>query len=153
MILLTSTQIPVSSSALVTELVALTSSLHQPLFHPSIVSLLATFSTSIAHFQVLELCSSGALVDFLKSRNPPTLVDSELRGVIKSMVDGLLYLKKESVVHGNINPSNLLLTSDGRIVSYPTLLDRIFLSAAIETIKLWLCSLSLILQSCHSTHS
>ncbi|KAG6918316.1 hypothetical protein DXG01_015174 [Tephrocybe rancida] len=89
-----------------------TTALHQALHHPNIVSLLSAFSTNQNHIHILELCSNGNLVQFLESRPKPTLTEPELRGVAKSLADGLAYLKKELVVHGDIDPSNILLTSD-----------------------------------------
>ncbi|KAG6900176.1 hypothetical protein C0993_001888 [Termitomyces sp. T159_Od127] len=93
-----------------------TTSLHQALHHPNIVSLFSAFSTNQDNFQILELCSIGDLSTFLKSRPQPTLIESELRGVTKSLTDALIYLRKELVVHGNIDPSNVLLTSDYGVV-------------------------------------
>ncbi|KAG6903124.1 hypothetical protein C0995_004671 [Termitomyces sp. Mi166 len=42
----------------------------------------------------------------------PTLIESELRSLAKSLADALIYLRKELIVHADINPSNILLTSD-----------------------------------------
>ena len=66
---------------------------------------------------ILELCSVGSLSEFLHSRPLPTLLESELRGVTKSLVDALTYLKKELVVHRNINLCSVLLTGDLGVVS------------------------------------
>ncbi|KAH0586347.1 hypothetical protein H2248_007588 [Termitomyces sp. 'cryptogamus'] len=87
-------------------------SLHQALHHPNIVSLLSAFSTNQDNFHVLELCSIGDLSNFLDSRPQPSLTESELRGVTKNLADALVYLRRELIVHGDINPSNVLLTSD-----------------------------------------
>ncbi|KAF5382419.1 hypothetical protein D9615_002978 [Tricholomella constricta] len=89
-----------------------TTSLHQALHHPNIVSLLSAFSTVKETFQVLELCSVGNLSQFLRARPLQTLQELELRGVTKSLADALTYLRKELVIHGDINPSSILLTTD-----------------------------------------
>ncbi|KAL6304318.1 kinase-like domain-containing protein [Sparassis latifolia] len=89
--------------------------LHQALHHPCIVSLLSTFSTPSSHYHVLELCSRGTLSSLLKSRQPSFLSEGELRGVVKSLVDALVYLKKERVLHRDLKASNILLTEDFRI--------------------------------------
>lgn len=91
--------------------------LHHTLFHPSIVSLLSTLATSSASYHVLELCPKGTLHDFLHSRNPPTLTEAELRGVLKSVVAAVSYLHKRNIVHRDIKPSNILLGDDFRVVS------------------------------------
>jgi polo-like kinase 4 len=45
------------------------------------------------------------------------LLETELRGIIKGLLDALVYLKKEFVIHCNITPSNILLTNDHGVVS------------------------------------
>lgn len=96
-------------------------SLHQSLSHPCIVSLFSTFTTPSAQFHLLELCSGGTLAHCLQD-NP--LTEAHLRGVLKSLVEALIYLKKQGIVHRNIRPSNVLLTSDRRVVSCLGLLYR-----------------------------
>ncbi|KAG5642666.1 hypothetical protein DXG03_002350 [Asterophora parasitica] len=91
-------------------------SLHQALHHPNVVSLLSVFSTAKETFHVIELCSVGSLSQFLRARPLQSLQESELRGVTKSIADALAYLQKELVVHGDINPSNILLTADYGVV-------------------------------------
>jgi Serine/threonine protein kinase len=108
-------KIPLTSSSSTATLDSL-KSLHQALHHPSIVSLLSTFATPSAHFHVLELCSHGSLSTFLHTRDPPILSEGELRGLLGRLIDALVYLKKELVIHRGIEPSNILLTSDYRIV-------------------------------------
>ncbi|KAJ7254400.1 kinase-like domain-containing protein [Mycena haematopus] len=86
--------------------------IHVSLSHPSIVSLLSTFSTPLADFQVLELCLGGTLSTYLEGQ---LLSEGHLRGVLKSLFEALIYLKNQGVVHRNIRPSNVLLMTDGRI--------------------------------------
>lgn len=95
---------------------ASSTSLHHALHHSTIVSLLSIFATPTAYFHVLELCSQGTLTSYMRLRDPPTLSEGELRGVLKSLVDALLYLRKELVIHRDIKPDNILLANDYRIV-------------------------------------
>jgi polo-like kinase 4 len=44
------------------------------------------------------------------------LSESELCGLLKSLVNALLYLHKEQVIHGNIKAENILIADDYRIV-------------------------------------
>ncbi|KAJ7645417.1 kinase-like domain-containing protein [Mycena polygramma] len=85
--------------------------IHLSLSHPCLVSLFSTFSTPSAHFHLLELCSGGTLSSYLEYR---PLSEDLLAGVLKSLFEALVYLKNEGVVHRNIRPSNILLTTDGR---------------------------------------
>lgn len=93
-------------------------SLHQALHHPTILSLLSAFSTTTTDYHVLELCSRDTLSNYLVTCNPPVLSECELRGVLKSLTEALLYLRKERVIHRDIKTSNILLTDDYRVVSY-----------------------------------
>jgi polo-like kinase 4 len=49
------------------------------------------------------------------------VTEDHLRGVLKGVVEALIYLKKQSIVHRKIKPSNVLLTTEGRIVSFPSI--------------------------------
>jgi polo-like kinase 4 len=80
------------------------------------VSLLSTFSTSAAFYLVLEPCSEGTLAKFLSTRHAPGLLEGELRGILRSAVEAMIYLKKEGISHNDITPANLLLTNDFRVV-------------------------------------
>jgi polo-like kinase 4 len=106
---------PSGSGAPSAQLLASTE-LHQVLHHPTIVSLLSTFSTRTAHYRVVELCSRGTLSGFLGERRPAVLSESELRSLLKSVVDALIYLSKERIVHNGIAATNILLADDYRIV-------------------------------------
>lgn len=54
----------------------------------------------------------------MTSRNPRSLTESEARGVFKAIVDALVYLARERILHRDIKADNILLTEDGRIVCY-----------------------------------
>ncbi|KZT12112.1 uncharacterized protein LAESUDRAFT_691279 [Laetiporus sulphureus 93-53] len=88
--------------------------LHQALHHPSIVSLFSSFSNSRGLYHVLELCRMGSLSEFLQSRHPPILSEDELRGVLKNIVDALIYLRSEHILHRGITTSNIQLSEGCR---------------------------------------
>ncbi|KAI0801921.1 hypothetical protein BC629DRAFT_1591587 [Irpex lacteus] len=88
-----------------------TETLHRSLFHPNIVSLLATPSG----YHVLEYCPQGTLQDRLKLSPENKLSEGELRGVVKGLVDGLTYLSKERVIHRDIKPANIYLSGEWRV--------------------------------------
>ncbi|TBU48611.1 kinase-like domain-containing protein [Dichomitus squalens] len=90
-------------------------SIHSALCHPTIVTLISSFVAPSGYYHVLELCENGNLADFLHARDPQALTEEELRGVARTLVDALLYLKKERVVHRDIKPSNVLITGNYRL--------------------------------------
>ncbi|KAI0769454.1 kinase-like domain-containing protein [Trametes elegans] len=90
-------------------------SIHSTLCHPSIVSLISSFNAPSGYCYVLELCSAGTLSELLESRESRALVEGELRGLVRTLIDGLVYLKKELVLHRDIKPSKIMITEDGRV--------------------------------------
>lgn len=102
----------------------LSGSLHSALYHPSIVSLISTFSAPSGYYQVLELHQEGTLANLLYARASHVLTEPELRGVARTLIDALIYLKKELVLHRDINPSNIMITQHGRIVRHMFVLKR-----------------------------
>ncbi len=90
--------------------------LHSKLHHPSIISLLSSFHTSSEYYHVLELCAAGPLSRYLMSRATRRLTESEARGVLRQLIDGLLYLGRQRVIHRDIKADNILLTEDMRLV-------------------------------------
>lgn len=76
------------------------------------MSLLATPSG----YHVLEYCPQGTLQDRLKLSPENKLSEGELRGVVKGLVDGLTYLRKERVIHRDIKPANIYLSGEWRVV-------------------------------------
>ncbi|KAF8312466.1 hypothetical protein DL93DRAFT_2228981 [Clavulina sp. PMI_390] len=89
-------------------------SLHTSLHHPAIVSLLSTFNTPTEYCQVLELCIT-TLSAFITQRTPRSLTESEARGVLKSVVDALMHLAGESILHRDIKADNILVSENGRV--------------------------------------
>ena len=65
----------------------------------------------------MEFCHNGSLQDYLHGRDPGVLSEAELRGVTRTLVDALSYLRKERILHRDIKPSNVLITKDFRFVS------------------------------------
>lgn len=85
------------------------------------MSLLSAFTAGSVQYYILELCINGSLQDVLLLRRSHALCENELRGVVKGLVDALIYLRKERVIHRDIKPSNILLSESSRVVSRRTL--------------------------------
>lgn len=109
----------VSLSIVALESLTDSSTLHQSLYHPSIVSLHSFFSTPSAHYHVLEYCSRGTIQDVLLSRSPPVLTEPEIRGILRGVVSALVYLRNECILHRDLKPGNVLINEDSRVVSSP----------------------------------
>nr|GAT58797.1 predicted protein [Mycena chlorophos] len=101
----------VSPSSTEIERLVETSNLHSSLSHPSILSLFSTFSTPSANFQLLELALGGPLESVIDGK---PLSETHVRCIVKGVAEALLYLRKENIIHRNVQPSTILLATDGR---------------------------------------
>ena len=61
--------------------------------------------------------------------------EDELRGVVKSLVDALTYLRKERIIHRNLKPSSVLLDETFRPVCFYLVFDA-SADPSLETFRL-----------------
>jgi serine/threonine-protein kinase 11 len=81
------------------------------LSHPNILRIKAVFFDRLAQivYAVLEYADCGSL-----ERARTNLSPTVLPAIFKQILSGLLHLHENGIVHQDIKPSNLLLSSDGR---------------------------------------
>ncbi|KAL1736708.1 hypothetical protein EV714DRAFT_279244 [Schizophyllum commune] len=82
------------------------------LSHPSLVTFVASLSSRV---HVVQHCSSGSLREFLKERNHDSMAEYDVASLLKGIADALGYLAQELIVHGDVNPDNMLLNSTGQL--------------------------------------
>ena len=92
-------------------------SIHYRLNHPSILKLYAFFEDSDFVYLVLEHCENGEVQRYLKALGHP-LSEDEAREVMTQLMDGMLYLHSNNILHRDLSLANLLLTRDMKIVGY-----------------------------------
>ena len=85
--------------------------------HPNLVKLHEVIKSreSGKLLMVMEYCEAGPLVkagQLSPDRRMPEVI---AQYYFKHVVDGLLYLHKEGIVHGDIKPENMLLAGDGNV--------------------------------------
>lgn len=80
--------------------------------HPRIVELLAVVDDPPGIALVLAWMAGGSLRDLLDQRG--TLVAGALVAVLADVAEALTAIADRGLVHGDLKPSNLLLTADGR---------------------------------------
>jgi polo-like kinase 4 len=90
--------------------------IHYQLKHPSILELYTFFEDRNYVYLVLELCQNGEMQRYLKNRNKP-LDEEETRHYLKQVVDGMIYLHSNDILHRDLTLSNLLLTKEMNVVS------------------------------------
>lgn len=88
--------------------------IHARLKHPSILELYTFFEDTNHVYLILELAHNGTLHRFLAERQK-SLNEFESANIISQVVNGLLYLHSNNIMHRDISMSNLLLTASMHI--------------------------------------
>ena len=83
--------------------------IHWQLRHSSVLELYNYFEDSEYVYMVMELCDGGNMFEFLKERGG-RLPEDEARSVMYQLVNGLVYLHSNGIIHRDLKLSNLLLT-------------------------------------------
>ncbi|KAL5766838.1 hypothetical protein ACOSP7_017455 [Xanthoceras sorbifolium] len=84
--------------------------------HPNIVKLFEVIDDQKADhlYIVLEYVEGNSIGNI--SRTPGQIFDEETaRSYFKDIIAGVIYLHSHNIVHGDIKPENLLLTTNGRV--------------------------------------
>ncbi|XP_055530528.1 serine/threonine-protein kinase PLK4 isoform X2 [Wyeomyia smithii] len=84
-------------------------SIHSRLKHPSILELYTFFEDANYVYLVLELAENGELQRYLRETKK-TFSEHEAATVLKQVVEGLLYLHSNHILHRDMSLANLLLT-------------------------------------------
>uniref|UniRef100_A0A8D9EUT2 Serine/threonine-protein kinase SAK n=1 Tax=Cacopsylla melanoneura TaxID=428564 RepID=A0A8D9EUT2_9HEMI len=87
--------------------------IHSKLCHPNVIKLLDHFSYGDNIYLVLELCENDTVKRYLDENGK--LSEREARDLLEQIVQGLLYLQSQNIVHRDIKPDNLLLTKDMQV--------------------------------------
>lgn len=97
---------------------------HRSLHHPAVLSLFSAFETPYAFYEVLEYCSRGSLAEYFPSPGPMSknahiqkLDSSQLRGVVRNLIEGVIYIHRNQILHLDLRPSNIYISKDNRMVS------------------------------------
>lgn len=92
-------------------------SILKSLQHKNIIQLLSCFSDEEKQriYIVLEYANGGSLSSFLERAPEKRLGLYQARKFFSDLVSGLQYLKREKILHRDIKPDNLLLTTEGNL--------------------------------------
>lgn len=83
--------------------------IHSRLKHPSILELYTFFEDNNYVYIVLELAHNGTLHKYINDHQA-TLSEIDAANIITQVVNGLIYLQSNNIMHRDISMSNLLLT-------------------------------------------
>ncbi|OON23087.1 kinase domain protein, partial [Opisthorchis viverrini] len=107
-------------------------SILQKLSHPHIVRMLDFSWDDRSVFLFMEYCAGGDLSDFLHAKN--RLPEPLVRRFLRQMALALQYLKEKNIIHMDLKPQNILLTSSTNPVLKVT--DFGFAKRTKDTIQL-----------------
>ncbi|KAJ3293304.1 Serine/threonine-protein kinase plk4 [Borealophlyctis nickersoniae] len=83
--------------------------IHWQLRHKSILELYNYFEDDSYVYLVMELCKNGELYRYIQQQKSP-LSEPEARGTATQLIEGMLYLHANGIIHRDLKLSNLLLT-------------------------------------------
>lgn len=88
--------------------------LHKKLKHANIVALYDVIYDEDSHtiYLIMELCEKGNLATFQKKR---PMKEYHIQRYINRLASGLKYLRENNVIHRDLKPQNLLITSSNEI--------------------------------------
>lgn len=81
--------------------------------HKNIIQLLDTFETSKHIIFVMELCSGGDLLNYVRKRRK--LTEDYAKAIFKQILEALHYCHKLNILHRDIKLDNIILDSEGVI--------------------------------------
>jgi serine/threonine protein kinase len=92
--------------------------------HPNIMPLLSIFFEQIESISsvCLEMpyCDGGSIVDYVINVRPGL---AHGRVILLQVVDALAHMHTKKVVHGDLKPANILMTTNGLMTSQPKVAD------------------------------
>lgn len=81
--------------------------------HKSVVKLFETFETEKHYLFVMELCSGGDLLSYVRKRRK--LAEPVAKYFFKQIVEGIGYIHSKNILHRDIKLDNILLDDKGHI--------------------------------------
>lgn len=81
--------------------------IHRAMRHPNVVEFRGVFQDNDYVYILLELCSGGTVLDVLKQKTP--FSEDQTASMSKQLLEGLVYLHKQRVIHRDLKLQNFLL--------------------------------------------
>lgn len=81
--------------------------------HPGVVTLKAVYEDTESFYLVMEFCSEGLLLDQMAREGPYS--EHQVANILKELVLVIKYCHDMGVVHRDVKPENILLSSSGKM--------------------------------------
>lgn len=89
--------------------------IQKKLNHPNIVKAYYMFSDKYNYYILLEYCPGGTIRDLIKDNKNPYLNEQETRKILIDVVNGVIYLHKNHIIHRDLKLTNYMIGSDGKV--------------------------------------
>ncbi|KAA6375228.1 MAG: putative NEK/NEK2 protein kinase, partial [Streblomastix strix] len=90
--------------------------IHFHLHHENIIEFVEAFLHEDNFYIVMELAQGENLSDFYtKKKNGEFITEEEAWRILKGIASGIAYLHSKRILHKDLRPQNVLLTSDGTV--------------------------------------
>ncbi|QFU06585.1 Serine/threonine-protein kinase PrkC (plasmid) [Pseudoalteromonas sp. THAF3] len=87
----------------------------QQLSHPNIVRVYDCASVAGIHYIVMEWIEGETLEQIIKRSRPTGMKFANAKPILTQMIDALIYAHAHGVVHTDLKPSNVMVTSQGDV--------------------------------------
>lgn len=95
--------------------------------HDNLMALYGIYESSKTVYIVLEYHKGETLIEFLEKQK--SFGESDLRRILKPILDALSYLHKLKIMHRDVKPENIIVSHDnGRVVASQVLLNDMSLA-------------------------
>lgn len=88
------------------------------LSHPNVVRISRYLEANNTAYLVMDFENGGSLRSLLQSRKA-SMTESEIRGIVRALADGLAHMHRRHLIHRDVKPDNILIRDDGE----PVLID------------------------------
>ncbi|GJJ78364.1 hypothetical protein EMPS_10723 [Entomortierella parvispora] len=105
------------------------------LSHPNIIQLYEVLRTQVEYYMVLELCKGELLKDEQTGEPRKQFDEAECRDIFQQLILGMEYLHEHKVIHRDIKPRNLLISSEGKLKIADFGISLMFATGQTTTIK------------------
>lgn len=82
--------------------------------HPNIIHLYEVYETENSVYLVMELYKGKSLSDFLE--RVPIVEEGLASTIMTGIISGLIYLKKDRIMHRDIKPQNILFKNKDKVI-------------------------------------
>ena len=83
--------------------------------HPNIVKSKYQFSDYFYYYFIIEYCSGKSIREYVSKNEFCRITESDTNKILKDVINGLIYLHSNNIVHYDLKLENFLMDSNGKV--------------------------------------